>query len=181
MELATITTSSKEDPQLESPCSLRALRGSLVRSCCDSCCAPVGRSAYLRRLRPGGHVLRKLRVVVPVLLLAASACAHGGRSEAADPAGGSVEVAVSNQNALPMEVSASGSGITHRMGTVYPGMSSHFTLPQNLVGNGSVQFEARPSGGGQPFRSGDILLAPGTLVQFQIAAQLFNSTVTRRP
>jgi hypothetical protein len=79
-----------------------------------------------------------------------------------------------------MEVYASGSGINHRMGTVHPGMGGHFVIPQNLVGSGSVQFEARPSGGGQPFRSGEILLAPGSLVEFEIAAQLFNSTVTRR-
>jgi hypothetical protein len=125
-------------------------------------------------------VLRGLRVVVPALLLTASACAHSGGGETAPGASGNVEVAVTNQNALPMEVSASGSGINHRMGTVYPGMDGHFMLPQNLVGNGSVQFEARPSGGGQPFRSGEILLAPGILIQFQIAAQLFNSTVTRR-
>jgi hypothetical protein len=125
-------------------------------------------------------VLHRLWVVVPSLLLTASACAHSGGGEAA-PAPGSVEVSVTNQNALPMEVYASGSGISHRMGTVHPGMNGHFVIPQTLVGNGSVQFEARPSGGGQPFRSGEILLAPGSLVQFQIAPQLFNSTVTRRP
>lgn len=123
-------------------------------------------------------MLRELRLVVPALLLTA-ACAHSGRGEAA-PAAGSVEVQVTNQNALPMEVYASGSGITHRMGTVYPGMDGRFVIPQNLVGNGSVQFEARPSGGGQPFRSGEVLLAPGAFIQFQIAPQLFNSTVTRR-
>lgn len=125
-------------------------------------------------------MLRRLRTVVPALLLTASGCAHSGGGEAA-PAAGSVEVAVTNQNALPMEVYASGSGINHRMGTVHPGMGAHFVIPQTLVGNGSVQFEARPSGGGQPFRSGEILLAPGSLIQFQIAPQLFNSTVTRRP
>jgi hypothetical protein len=124
-------------------------------------------------------VLRELRLVVPALLLTVSACAHSGGSEVA-PAAGSVEVSVTNQNALPMEIYASGSGITHRMGTVYPGMDGHFVIPQNLVGNGSVQFEARPSGGGQPFRSGEVLLAPGAFIQFQIAPQLFNSTVTRR-
>ncbi|HYF40766.1 MAG TPA: hypothetical protein VD930_13810, partial [Gemmatimonadales bacterium] len=91
-----------------------------------------------------------------------------------------VELEVTNGNALPMQVYASGSGITHRVGTVHPGMEAHFVIPQNLVGGGSVQFEARPSGGGQPFRSGEIMLEPGTLVQFEIAAQLFNSTVTRR-
>jgi hypothetical protein len=124
-------------------------------------------------------VLHGLRFVVPALFLTASACAHSGGGEAA-PAAGSVEVRVTNQNALPMEVFASGSGINHRMGTVYPGMGSHFMIPQNLVGNGSVQFEARPSGGGQAFRSGEVMLAPGSLIEFQIAPQLFNSTVNRR-
>lgn len=121
----------------------------------------------------------RLRSLVPALLLTLSACARSGGSETA-PAAGTVEVAVTNQNALPMEVSASGSGITHRMGTVNPGMNDHFVLPQNLVGNGSVQFEARPSGGGQSFRSGEILLSPGSLIQFQIAFRLFASTVTQR-
>jgi hypothetical protein len=121
----------------------------------------------------------RLWALVPALLLTASACARSSGGEAA-PSPGSVEVAVTNQNALPMEVYASGSGINHRMGTVHPGMNSHFVVPQTLVGNNSVQFEARPSGGGQPFRSGEVLLAPGSLIQFRIAPQLFNSTVTRR-
>lgn len=124
-------------------------------------------------------MLRELRFVFPVLLLLASACARSSGGATA-PAAGSVEVQVTNRNALPMEVYASGSGIHHRMGTVYPGMSGNFVIPQNLVGIGSVEFEARPSGGGRPFRSGGIMLAPGSLIQFQIAAQLFNSTVTRR-
>lgn len=124
-------------------------------------------------------MLRGLRVVVPALLLTASACAHSGGGEL-KPADSSVYVEVTNQYALPMEVYALGSGITHRMGTVHPGMASHFVVPQTLVGNSSVRFEARPSGNGQPFRSGDLLLAPGAIVEFVIAAQLFNSTVTRR-
>lgn len=80
-----------------------------------------------------------------------------------------------------MEVSALGSGINHRLGTVHPGMDGHFVVPQNLIGGSSVRFEARPSGDGRPFLSGDILLAPGAVVDFVIGAQLFNSTVTRRP
>lgn len=124
-------------------------------------------------------MLRGMRLVVPALMLTVAACAHtSGGAQA--PAAGTVEVSVTNQNALPMEVYASGSGINHRMGTVHPGMGAHFTIPQNLVGNSSVLFEARPSGGGQPYRSGEILLAPGSLIQFVIAPQLFNSTVTRR-
>jgi hypothetical protein len=124
-------------------------------------------------------VPRGLRFVVPVLLLTASACARSSGGETA-PAAGSVEVSVTNRNALPMEVYASGSGINHRMGTVHPGMGGHFVIPQNLVGSGSVQFEARPSGGGQPFRSAEVLLAPGSLILFVIASQLFSSTVTLR-
>jgi hypothetical protein len=122
-----------------------------------------------------------LWVVVSTLLLSVSACTHSKGGGTPAPAPGTVELSVTNRNALPMEVYASGSGISHRIGTVHPGMNGHFVIPQNLVGNGSVQFEARPSGGGQPFRSGEMLLAPGSLVQFQIASQLFNSTVTRRP
>jgi hypothetical protein len=124
-------------------------------------------------------VLHRLRLLVVALLL--TGCAHSAETDPA-PSAGTVEVRVSNQNALPMEVLASGSGIRHRLGTVHPGMRGSFVVPQNLVGNGSVQFEARPSGGGnvQPFRSGEVMLASGSLIEFQIAAQLFNSTVVRR-
>ena len=129
-------------------------------------------------------MLRRLRVLVPGLLLAASACSHSGGGEVQPEikeTGIPAYAEVSNQHALPMEIYAFASGITQRLGTVHPGMSSHFTIPQNLIGNGSVRFEARPSGGGQPFRSGEVLLAPGAVIDFRIAAQLFNSTVTRRP
>jgi hypothetical protein len=125
-------------------------------------------------------MLRGLGVLVPALLLTASACAHSGGGEV-KPSDIPVYVEVTNQHALPMEVYAFGSGITHRMGTVHPGMAGHFVVPNTLVGSGSVQFEARPSGAGQPFRSGEVLLAPGAVVDFVIAAQLFNSTVARRP
>jgi hypothetical protein len=119
-------------------------------------------------------------VVVMLVTAPTFACSHSGGGEVR-PAEIPVSVEVKNQHALPMEVYAYGSGITQRLGIVHPGMSSHFSMPQNLVGNGSVRFEARPSGNGQPFRSGEILLEPGAVVDFIIAAQLFNSTVTRRP
>jgi hypothetical protein len=129
-------------------------------------------------------MLRGWRLLVPVLLLTVSACTHSGGGEASPQIrenGIPAYVEVQNQHALPMEVYAFASGITQRLGTVHPGMSSRFTIPPNLIGNGSVQFEARASGGGQPFRSGEILLEPGSVVDLRIAAQLFNSTVTRRP
>ena len=129
-------------------------------------------------------MLRGLRLVVPALLLTATACAHSGGGEAKPEireTGIPAYIEVRNQHALPMEVYAFASGITQRLGTVHPGMSGRFTIPPNLIGNGSVRFEARASGGGQPFRSGEILLEPGAVVDLEIAAQLFNSTVTRRP
>ena len=125
-------------------------------------------------------MLRGLGVLVPGLLLTLSACAQSGGGEVR-PNNESVSVEVSNRHALPMEIYAVGSGIDHRLGTVNPGLSSHFVLPQNLIGSSSVRLEARPGGNGQPFRSGEILLAPGSVVDFVIGAQLFNSTVTRRP
>ncbi len=124
-------------------------------------------------------MLRGLRVLVPVLLTV-WACSPRGGGEVR-PTDEQVSVEVTNRHALPMEIYAVGSGITHRLGTVHPGLSSHFLLPQNLIGSSSVQFEARPGGVLQPFRSGEILLAPGAVVDFVIGAQLFNSTVTRRP
>jgi hypothetical protein len=129
-------------------------------------------------------MLRGLTLLVPALLLTVSACAHSGGGETKPEireTGIPAYVEVDNQHALPMEVYAFASGITQRLGTVHPGMSSRFTVPPNLIGNGSVRFEARPSGGGQPFRSGELLLEPGSVVDIRIAAQLFNSTVTRRP
>jgi hypothetical protein len=129
-------------------------------------------------------MLRGLGILVPALLLAAPACAHSGGGESKPQVKETTipaYVEVDNQHPLPMEVYVIGSGITQRLGTVHPGMDSHFTIPVNLIGNGSVRFEARPSGGGQAFRSGDLLLAPGAVVDFSITPQLFNSTVTRRP
>jgi hypothetical protein len=79
-----------------------------------------------------------------------------------------------------MEVYALGGGSFHRLGVVHPGMDGTFYIPQNLAGGGSVRLEARPGGTGQPFRSGDLLLLPGSVVDFIISPQLFSSTATVR-
>ena len=125
-------------------------------------------------------MLGALRVLVPGLLLTAAAC---GRSRPAEvhPNALPAYVEVRNQHALPMEIYAIGSGISHRMGTVHPGMGGHFVVPQNLIGSGSVHLEARPGTSGQPFRSGELLIAPGAVVDFVVGDQLFNSTATLRP
>jgi hypothetical protein len=114
-------------------------------------------------------------------MLTSSACARSGDNDEPAPqrSDGRVYVQVINRNALPMEVSVMSGGITHRMGTVHPGMSGNFLIPQNL-NSSSVSFEARTSGGGPAFRSGNLTLIPQAIVEFRIAAQLFSSTVERR-
>ena len=120
-------------------------------------------------------------MLAPWLLLTVSACAHGGGGDEPEPDDSPVRVEVTNNHALPVEIYAVGSGITHRLGTVHPGMDGQFVIPQNLVGGGGVELQARPGGGAQSFRSDKLLLAPGTIVEFVIAPQLFNSTATLRP
>ena len=119
-----------------------------------------------------------------MLVLAGVACAHR-RSTAADaqqPSGSPVSVEVINNYGLAMEVEAIGSGIRYRMGTVHPGMSGHFVLPQAMVGNGLVELFAHPTVNAREVaRSGQLLLAAGQVVDFVIAPQLFNSTATVRP
>lgn len=122
-----------------------------------------------------------MKPLVPALLLTVAACARSGGGDEVRPTEERVAVEVTNRHALPMEIYAVGSGINQRLGTVHPGLSSRFVLPQNLIGSSSVELEARPGGNLRPFRSGGILLAPGSVLDFVIAAQLFNSTVTRRP
>lgn len=120
---------------------------------------------------------RKFWVLVSGLLLVA-ACGSG---RAPGPTGEPVRVDVTNNFALPLDVFAVGSNITHRLGVVHPGMTTRFTLPPSLIGNGSLEFQAKPSApGAQLARSGALLLDPGDIVAFLITPQLFNSTATIR-
>ena len=102
-----------------------------------------------------------------------------GEEGEAEPVNSSVSVEVSNQHALPMEIYVLGSGITHRLGTVHPGHDGRFDIPQNLLGS-SVRLEARPGDNSRSFQSGELLLAPGSVVEFRVAAQIFSSTATLR-
>ena len=125
-------------------------------------------------------MLHGLRMLVPGMLLTASACARGGGGDEPRPIDSPVRVEVTNKHALPMEVEAVGSGARHRLGMVHPGMAAHFVVPQNLIGTGGVELLVHPSASRQQFSSGPLLLAPGTIVDFMIAPQLFNSTATLR-
>ena len=125
---------------------------------------------------------RRVWNLVAGLLLLVTACSGGGGAEEPQPqtVDNPVRVRVSNNYPLPIEVFAIGAGTTHRMGTVHPGMSGEFVLPQNLLGSGGVELQAKPSAESQTFRSEPLILAPGTVVDFAITPQLFNSTVTLR-
>jgi len=115
------------------------------------------------------------------LVLAGTSCAHrrGTASDAgAQPANNPVHVNVINHYTLPVDVFAVEGGVTYRMGTVHPGIASTFVLRQSMVGNGTVEFVAQPAGTESPVRSGQLLLAPGDVVDFEIATPLFNSTST---
>jgi hypothetical protein len=119
--------------------------------------------------------------VLTGLLLTGAACARHRAGQVNPVNHTPVRVEVKSHYGLPMEVYALGGGITHRLGIVHPEMASQFVVPENLLGNGTVILEARPTVSGPRFRSGELLLAPGAVVDLVIAAQLFNSTATIRP
>jgi hypothetical protein len=126
---------------------------------------------------------RRSCVLIAGLLVTGAGCAHHP-SGAPDPGAvqpAAVHLNVTNNSPLPMEVYAVGSGINYRMGTVSPGLASHFVFPPSMIGNGPLEVQARPSGGGDLIRSGQLLLSPGQVVDFKIEAHQVNSTTTVRP
>lgn len=122
---------------------------------------------------------RGFHVLVAGLLLVLPACSPSAGG--VEPDNRRVTVEVRSQYALPVDIYVVGGGSFHRLGVVNPGMDGTFYIPQNLARNGSVRLEARPAGTAQPFRSGDLLLAPGSVVDLLVAQQLFSSTATLRP
>jgi hypothetical protein len=124
-------------------------------------------------------------ILVTPILLAVTACAIGSGTtsdEGAAPlAGRAVVVDVTNHYNGPVVIYAAGSGTSYRMGTVLPGLVSQFVLRQAMVGNGPVEFLAYAGNGARPVRSDRLLLAPGAVVDFEIAPDLMLSTTTVRP
>lgn len=111
------------------------------------------------------------------LCLTAAACSHGsGKPQEPAPTEPPVNIEVTNNFALPVEIYASSGSITQRLGTVHPGMVSHFVIPHNVVSTGSVEFQARPNNG-RMFRSSSELVLPGAYITMIVTASLFNSTV----
>jgi hypothetical protein len=79
-----------------------------------------------------------------------------------------------------MEVYAAGSGSLSRIGTVHPALAGRFAVRPIMVVNGTVEFVAR-SGIGPFLRSGQILLGPGDVVDFDLTPRPVTSTATVRP
>jgi len=128
---------------------------------------------------------RWLLVAVPIA--AGFACAHH-RAAPAPPAqaevvpdDSTVVLVVTNYYPLTVDVYAGASGTSYRMGTVSPGIVSQFKLRHSMLGNGTVEFVAEPADGAHTVRSGELLLKPGDVVDFVIAAHLLHSTATVRP
>jgi hypothetical protein len=123
-------------------------------------------------------------VLTLLLLLVGSACARGGGGETPEPSGSPARVEVTNNYPLALEIFVIGAGTTHRLGSVDPGMVGQFVIPQTMIGGGQLEFQAKPpprSPAREQARSGPMLVAPGTIVDFVITPRLFNSTATVRP
>ncbi|HEY7612038.1 MAG TPA: hypothetical protein VH764_03525 [Gemmatimonadales bacterium] len=116
------------------------------------------------------------------MLLAGSACAYGGATAGLTPdrmAPGSVQVQVSNSSGGPLDVYATGSGMSYRVGTVHPGISELFMVRPGMTLNSSVEFVAQ-SADGRMVRSGPMLLRPGDVVDFDLTPYTATSNATVR-
>lgn len=122
---------------------------------------------------------RMLLSVVAMLLL--PGCSKAGAGEVEPYSSGARSyLEVTNHFALPVEIVITGSGSSYRLGTVHPGMNAHYTIPQTF-GNGQlIQFSA-VAPGQYPYRSADVLVQPGMIVDMDVSSVLFNSTAVIRP
>jgi hypothetical protein len=124
-------------------------------------------------------------ILIAGWLLTSSACAYGIGAATdirrAHHADGAVQLNVTNHYNGPVEVYAAGPGTSYRMGTVYPGFASRFVVRPGMIVRGPVEFLARSGSGGPLVRSGQFLLAPGDVVDFELATHPLNSIATVRP
>ena len=94
----------------------------------------------------------------------------------------SVVVYVSNNYEIPMEVYVVGSGTQYRMGLVNPGIVSRFVVRWDVLSASRyIEFVAQTSGMGPNARTGEVYVAPGDVVDFEIATQLIGSRAIVRP
>ncbi len=119
------------------------------------------------------------------VILTISACTYGtGRvpdTRRAQDIEGAVHLNVTNHSAGPMEIYVAGSGTSYRIGTVYPGLTSHFVVRPGMIVNGPVEFLARSSGREPMYRSGRFQLVPGNVVDYELASTPTSSVARVRP
>ena len=117
------------------------------------------------------------RIMMAGLMVVAAACAHHGAS-----GGGTdalpVEVHIINHYALQVDVFAEAGGTSYHMGTVSPGIDSHWVLRPSLLALGPVELVAQPRDSGRPFRTQSLQLSPGDRITLEITSTLFNSTAS---
>jgi hypothetical protein len=122
-------------------------------------------------------------LLAPLVLAGPLGC--GGRKpapEAVEPQAEPVSVELKNEFALPVELFAEGSGASFRLGVVHPGMTGRFTVPLNVTIGGSTEFILTTNSQAvAPWRSGPMLLAPGSIVDVVAANKFFASTAVIRP
>jgi hypothetical protein len=122
----------------------------------------------------------RLRLLPAALLAPAvlAACASGKRRPAV-AAGQGATLEVSNQYLGPLNIYAvRDGGYTRRLGSVYSSRVHRFALGNDLVGaGGAVRIFAVPvaSADGRA-TTGNLMIAPGQTIQFNVATDLRAST-----
>ena len=122
--------------------------------------------------------------LVAGVLLTATACVYGTGTIADTRRPQDIEGAhlnVTNRSNGPMEIYAIGRGTSYRIGTVLPGLTGHFVVRPTMVVNGPVEFAARTDNRSPWIRSGQFLLVPGNVVDFELATTSAVSVATVRP
>jgi len=127
----------------------------------------------------------KFRVLIAAAMIAgaATACGRnaGVESGQVQPASGEATVNVANNYMLSMSVYAvDNNNVTRKLGTVGPGMSETYTIDPGIMRMGMVRIYAQPTGGGRVVSTGPLPLAPGNVVDFDIAADLINTITSMK-
>jgi hypothetical protein len=131
--------------------------------------------------------MRPISLLLAGLLVAGTGCSRSNPSasdaNATSPSAPRIGVHVMNHYSVAMEVYVIGSGITHRLGLVSPGIDRDFMLPETLAHTGAVEFMAQPSGAvapGQNVRTVQVRFSSGDSLEFEIATNLVLSRANIR-
>lgn len=126
---------------------------------------------------------RSLRRTACLLLASgAPACASGPEPtpavSPADPDEG-VELRVVNSRTQDIDIYVLSVGATrYRLGRVRAAGRVSMTIPGEIVESSAIAFLAQPMGYGDPLISREVIIAPGVVVQWQLANNLALSTLT---